>query len=467
MIVSVVSLAVGGYVIIHSNFLSMLRNEVKVVYDAGDVVAYSLANEMEHIKRDSPPAYMGETQEETIERVADNLNIINSSGKIQFGIIGPSTVSLFHSLDHNFPKTPLKRMNSTQRGYIIQVKNDKQYIQAFRPVSLLEETCYVETVRNVTAIFENQKMQYRILLQIMVGILIVAGGITYLLSYFLMGKIRLLTKVTQEISDGNYQNRVEVNGEDEIAILSHNFNQMSIELEEKMEALHQEIENREVFVGAFSHELKTPLTSIIGYSDMLRNKEMTEEKQKICANYIYSEGKRLEALSMRMLELFVLKNKELQTKKVDIKFLLEEVAMMLILPLKNAHIQMVCAFESYLIEVEAEILKTVFVNLVDNGRKAIDEDGEIKFTGNLTKAGYEVKIEDNGRGMSKEEISKIKRAFYMVDKSRARQQGGAGLGLAICDEILKLHGFPMTIKSEEGRGTTVTVLLKGGTIEEK
>ena len=64
--------------------------------------------------------------------------------------------------------------------------------------------------------------------------------------------------------------------------------------------------------------------------------------------------------------------------------------------------------------------------------------------------------------MSKDEISKIKQAFYMVDKSRARQQGGAVLGLAICDEILLLHEFPMIIESVEGTGTIVTVLVKGG-----
>lgn len=460
MIVSIVSLAIGGYAIIHSNFLSMFRNEVKISYDAGDVVAYSLANEIEHMKRDSSSFYIGDKAEDTVERLAGNINIIYSSGKIQFAIIGPSSFSLFHSLEQKFPKTALRRMGSNQRGYIIQVKNNQQYIQSFRPVSLLGETCYVETIRNVTSIFENQKSQYRMLLQIMIGILATAGIITFLISYVLMSKIRLLTKVTQEISEGNYQNRIEVKGDDEIAILSHHFNQMSTELEDRIEALHQEIENREIFIGAFSHELKTPLTSIIGYSDMLRKKEMSEENKLICANFIYSEGRRLEVLSMRMLELFVLKNKELELEKVDIQELLEEVLLMVKLPLKNCDIQIFCEFEPCFLHVEVEILKTVFVNLIDNARKAMIEKGEIYFTGKVIDEGYEVKIKDNGCGMKSEEILKIKNAFYMVDKSRARQQGGAGLGLAICDEILKLHHFSMTIDSEEGKGTTVAVLLK-------
>jgi len=465
MIVSIVSLAIGGYVIIRSNFNSMLRSEVEVSYDVGDVVAYSIANEIEHSKRDSQSAFMGEKEEETIERIAGNVNIINSSGKIKFAIIGPSTSVLFHSMANHFDKTALKKMNSTQRGYIIQVNDHKQYIQAFRPVSLLGKTCYVETVRNVTSIFQNQSSQYHMLLQIMMGILAIAGLITYLLSYFLMRKIRLLTKVTQEISEGNYQNRVVVKGEDEISILSQNFNQMSRELEEKMEALQEEIQRREDFIGAFSHELKTPLTSIIGYSDMLINKEMTDENQKICANYIHSEGKRLEALSMRMLELVVLKNKELHRETIDIKDLLEEVSIMLVLSLKNSNVSMNGEFESYYVQVEPEILKTVFINIIDNGRKAIEKNGKINFTGKIIADGYEVKVQDNGCGMSKDELSKIKQAFYMVDKSRERKQGGAGLGLAICDEILLLHEFPMIIESEEGVGTTVTVLLKGGADE--
>ena len=138
---------------------------------------------------------------------------------------------------------------------------------------------------------------------------------------------------------------------------------------------------------------------------------------------------------------------------------------MLVLPLKNSNVSMNGEFESYFVQVEPEILKTVFVNLIDNGRKAIEKNGEINFTGRILADGYEVKVQDNGCGMSKNEISKIKQAFYMVDKSRERKQGGAGLGLAICDEILLLHGFPMIIESEEGVGTIVTVLLKGGADE--
>lgn len=461
MVISILSLVIGGYVIIHANFQSQFQNEIDTVHDIGDTVAYSLANEMEHTKKDLPAVYVKGKAEKVIRRVAGNLNIKNSSGAVEFGVIGPNGNVLYDSLRFYFPKNKLDEMNWNERGYIIREQDGKKYIQAFRPVSLLGVTCYVENIKDVTEIFDNQRTQYQMLLQLMVGILAAAGLLTFLMSHVLMRNIRSLSKVTQQIADGNYSERVKIHGEDEIAVLARNFNQMSTQLEEKMEALHQEIGNREMFIGAFSHELKTPLTSIIGYADMLRTKEMTEENQKICSNYIYSEGRRLEGLSMRMLELTVVRNRKLHYVQTDIQQLMDEVRQIVYLQLKNEKIQLLTEIESALIWMEPEIMKTVFINLIDNGRKSINDGGTIWIWGKREEEGYRIVIRDDGCGMNQEDLERIVKPFYMVDKSRARSQGGAGLGLAICKEILSLHGFELTFESKEQVGTKATVLMRG------
>lgn len=464
--VSIFSLAIAGYVIIHANFQNQFENEISMVRDSGDTVAYSLANEMEHTKKDLPAVYVKGKAEQVIRRVAGNLNIKNSSGPVEFGVVGPDGKVLYDSLKLNFSKNKVDDMNWNERGYIIRQKGQDKYIQAFRPVSLLDVTCYVETIRDVTEIFDNQRAQYRMLLQLMLGILAAAGTLTFIMSHVLMRNIMSLSKVTQQIANGNYSERVSIRGEDEISVLAKNFNQMSNQLEEKMEALHQEIENREMFIGAFSHELKTPLTSIIGYSDMLRTKELSEENQKICANYIYSEGRRLEGLSMRMLELIVVRNRAINPVKTDINQMIQDIKQMVFLQLKNEGVQMLTEIEPAFVWMEPEIMKTVFINLIDNARKSMNEGGgTVWIWGKVIEGGYEIIVRDDGQGMNEEELERIIKPFYMVDKSRARLQGGAGLGLAICTEILELHGFEMKFESKDQVGTKVTVFLKGGTDE--
>ena len=99
------------------------------------------------------------------------------------------------------------------------------------------------------------------------------------------------------------------------------------------------------------------------------------------------------------------------------------------------------------------------INLIDNGRKAIDNGGRIFFRGRIAKDGYHILVKDTGRGMPKEELSRITEAFYMVDKSRARAKGGAGLGLAICSRIVELHCGKIRFRSVPDVGTLAEVIL--------
>ena len=114
---------------------------------------------------------------------------------------------------------------------------------------------------------------------------------------------------------------------------------------------------------------------------------------------------------------------------------------------------------------EPDLLKTLVMNLIDNARKAMPDGGEITVRQTLTEHGFTISITDTGCGMAPEELSKITEAFYRVDKSRSRAQGGVGLGLAICQEIAALHGGILSFESKPGSGTSVT-LNAGGDLDE-
>ena len=120
------------------------------------------------------------------------------------------------------------------------------------------------------------------------------------------------------MAEGEYSYRAEQISNDEMGQLTADFNHMAEALEQNIQNLENEVRAREDFIAAFSHELKTPLTAIIGYADMLRSRKLDEEKHFLCANYIYTEGKRLETMALKLLDIIVTRRKEIDRKTTNV-----------------------------------------------------------------------------------------------------------------------------------------------------
>ena len=112
--------------------------------------------------------------------------------------------------------------------------------------------------------------------------------------------------------------------------------------------------------------------------------------------------------------------------------------------------------------MDSDLIKTVLINLLDNACKASQPGGLVEVMGKRVRDGYRFAVRDYGVGIPKTEQARITEAFYMVDKSRARAQGGAGLGLALCRDIVELHGGTLDFESVPGQGTTASIHLRGG-----
>lgn len=234
------------------------------------------------------------------------------------------------------------------------------------------------------------------------------------------------------------------------------------ELERSMENLENVAGRREEFIASFAHELKTPLTAIIGYADMLRSKDMAPKARFTAAGYIFSEGKRLEALSLKLMDIIVTGKQGFEKKRYEVGYFIRSIAAVTVPSLSNNGMTLDMRWEPGQIEIEPDLFKTLMINLVDNARKASRRGDVIELFGKSEDGGYALYVRDHGSGMKKEELSKITEPFYMIDKSRSRAQNGAGLGLALCQRIVELHGTQLEYDSELGKGTTVRVLLKGG-----
>ncbi len=234
------------------------------------------------------------------------------------------------------------------------------------------------------------------------------------------------------------------------------------ELERGMDNLKNVASRREEFIASFAHELKTPLTAIIGYADMLRSKDMTPKSRFTAAGYIFSEGKRLEALSLKLMDIIVAGRQEFELKRFEVGYFIRSIAAVTVPSLSEDGITLDMRWEPGVIEVEPDLFKTLLINLMDNARKASRRNSAIELFGKVEDDGYAIYVRDHGRGMPQEELSHITEPFYMIDKSRSRAQNGAGLGLALCQHIAELHATKLEYESEEGKGTTVRILVNGG-----
>ena len=234
------------------------------------------------------------------------------------------------------------------------------------------------------------------------------------------------------------------------------------QLEKDLRLLQDTADRREEFIASFAHELKTPLTAIIGYADMLRSKDMAPKPRFTAAGYIFSEGKRLEALSLKLMDIIVAGKQTIEKRRYDAAYWLREIAAVTVPSVTDDGLKLEVYWENAEIELEPDLFKTLLINLVDNARKASSRGQTIELFGKNEEGGYAFYVRDRGRGMRREELERITEPFYMIDKSRSRAQNGAGLGLALCQKIAELHETKLEYQSAPGEGTTVRVFLKGG-----
>lgn len=252
------------------------------------------------------------------------------------------------------------------------------------------------------------------------NLLFLAGaGITLMMALFLFQflnvifrPLRQISSTSAKIANGNYGSRIPVQGKDEIAGVAHNFNLMVAKVERQIRQLAETAEQKQQFVDNFSHELRIPLTAIYGYAEYIQKAPVSEEERYECTQFIMSECSRLQHMAYQLLDMAFLRQEEEKSSNCSVKALFAQ---------SEKAMQM----------------------------KAMEKQVRLNFA---LSCDYII------RG-NPEQLSHIKEAFYRVDKARSRAAGGAGLGLAICEKILKPHHADMSFASMPGSGTVVKILF--------
>lgn len=364
----------------------------------------------------------------------------------------------------------LTGLNKQKITYRFTKIGDRLNILVAGIVSQKDTGVYLVTGVDVENVLEQQKQMVKIFGRVYVLAIGIAATLIYVLSTLLTRSIKRLTDATKQIADGNYEERIRVTSEDEVGQLAKHFNQMAEAIEEKVQELSLSTKQKEDFVANFAHELKTPLTSIIGYADRIYQKELPREEQKLAAFHIWNEGMRLEALSLKLMDLTVMNHKDFVLQEMRADTVLHELVKDEECLVTAENVSLTCDAEAAYIKVEYDLLKTLFINLIDNSIKAGADCIQVKGYVDSAKDGmfYVIQIEDNGCGIPENEISRITEAFYMVDKSRSRKQHGAGIGLCLAEKIAQIHGSSLVFESDGKTGTKVSLRLscKGGEADE-
>ena len=449
-----------AYLLIGNNHQLNKEKEIKSSVDEYSIVVSSFQTNVLYERYRSSEAELDDTQITQIARefsylfTLDNLYIQLNKGEER----------VFSNFTRDLPDNLYENVNQLSEGdarVLIRRDDDSRvYLYITSPVTIQSSNYFFTTIKDITNIYDVKNDQLRFFSVLGTIVSVVVAFIMLILSKLLTSRINRLRKSTMKVANGEY-NAIEIKSKDEIGELTADFNTMTEAVKQKVEKLEDIASERKVFIDNMTHEMKTPLTSIIGFSDLLRSARLDDETVHDYAESIYKEGKYLKSISSKLMDLILLRQKPEMTE-IDVPRLVEEIDESVRPIASSRQVAFSAASVEAKLVCDRELIKSLLYNLIDNAVKASQPGTCVTLNAYFTQDGVmEFSVADQGSGIPKEELDKIFEPFYRVDKARSRKYGGAGLGLALCMEIAHAHAATLEIESEVGRGTVIRLRFDG------
>ena len=450
LVLIILALAVTEYFIVALSLDSAVDTQLKSALDNHQLVKYAIQSDILSAAQSST----GEISDITLKR-------ISASASESMGV----PLALF---EYPSGKPVIDNIKITMPDFVI-TEGQIEYLsktagsnsKLLFSASLLKQsdtTYLLVTQSDLTLVYD--QVDDMVLNCVWVFLGVTAAGIVFALVFsgFITKPINELATVGVGFSQGDYSGRVKVRSRDEIGKLASVYNHMADSIEEKISDLELAVKQREDFTAAFAHELKTPMTSIIGYADTLYQKDLSESEARAAAGFIVNEGMRLESLSFKLLELMTLRKNDFLLEEIQMSDFLKDIEDTIRPAAAKKGIRTFFDYEPGYVRMEIDLFKTLVLNLIDNAMKSGTSD--VAVLGQSKEGVYMIAIVDHGRGIPKDELQRVTEAFYMVDKARSRKEHGAGLGLALCERIAEIHNTRLDIRSREGEGTAIRLKLR-------
>lgn len=451
-VIAIISIifSLAGIIIIKSNFEHSLEKMINQNVESHNLERYGIENNI-----DSNIDKNGNISREKLSSYAISfVSYLANSKKISIYI---ENEKVYSNID--IDEESLAFLSSAKEvKYIIKEIDSLKYMLVSSSVEINNQRVILISRYDITDIFTERDRQIAFFYRVDIAVIITVSIVICVLAIFLTKPIRKLNEMSKKITKGSYHERVSIKSNDEIGELAISFNQMIETIENKINELELSVKRKEEFITNFTHELKNPMTSIIGYADILRSGKYDKETNIKSANYIFHEAKRLENLAHKLMDLMELSNENIELEKIDVVCFMNNIYNDIHESLENIELKL--EIEDGCVIADKVLLEDCLRNLIDNSKKSNPKDKRIRILGKNEKDKYRISVEDKGCGIPKEDLPRILESFYMVDKARARKNGRNGIGLSICEKIANLHHTKLMIESELNKGTCVSFYLE-------
>lgn len=393
-----VSLGLVGYLMIHKNFELAKETQISNAVIQNNLVQSSVEYEV----------LQALNREESVKGALPDIGAQVSSGmraeNVTFFIYyGDKLVYNETEENANLKKVWEAQQEDGNKNYAIFEEDGHYYIYVTAASKVGDENLCMISRSDVSDAYALRDREIRYFRLILFICLMIESLLIYVISRYLTRPLEQLNRVAEEITDGSYETRITVKSQDEVGLLA--------------------------------------------------------------LSYIFSEGRRLERMSGKLFDLIYLREHEMEKEAVQVENVSSEVLKVVTPSFAAKGLVLKENIEPAVLYGNKELLVTALVNLLDNARKASKEHGVIEFSGKRIQEEenpfyYEISVKDYGIGMTKEETERICDEFYMADKSRARQEGGAGIGMSLVALILEHHQAELIVESEPKKGTKMRICFR-------
>lgn len=393
-----VSLGLVGYLMIHKNFELAKETQISNAVIQNNLVQSSVEYEV----------LQALNREESVKGALPDIGAQVSSGmraeNVTFFIYyGDKLVYNETEENANLKKVWEAQQEDGNKNYAIFEEDGHYYIYVTAASKVGDENLCMISRSDVSDAYALRDREIRYFRLILFICLMIESLLIYVISRYLTRPLEQLNRVAEEITDGSYETRITVKSQDEVGLLA--------------------------------------------------------------LSYIFSEGRRLERMSGKLFDLIYLREHEMEKEAVQAENVSSEVLKVVTPSFATKGLVLKENIEPAVLYGNKELLVTALVNLLDNARKASKEHGVIEFSGKRIQEEenpfyYELSVKDYGIGMTKEETERICDEFYMADKSRARQEGGAGIGMSLVALILEHHQAELIVESEPKKGTKMRICFR-------
>lgn len=401
-----------------------------------------------------------------------NVMILNETGNItQCQGMGMSGKNMpMHMKGHHYGPMGMADIKKLYQGQTVVQRGNNPYFHTdvlsvgipFKDPNNVNRAVMIHAPLEPLA--EELKVLQRLAIYTAVGGIILAALLSLLFSRFLSKPLVKMNKAAMAMASGNYQQRIDIDTNDEIGLLANSLNTLASRLQEKISQLEQQEQIRQEFVTNVAHEIKTPLAVMQGFTEtMIDGLVRTEQEREEYLHNILDEINRLKRLVNELLDLKRMEegNFNFDQGPCDLGGIINRVQRKFTQIAIEKGIYLEANIEKKLpfITCNSDRIERVLINLIANAIRHTPTGGKISLAATTKANQVYLRISDTGEGIAPEDLPMIWERFYKGDKSRTRTQGGTGLGLAIVKKIVEGHGGQINVESKLKVGTTFNIVL--------